>query len=299
MKRELSAKWRMWQQKVTNMAEYLVLSAGSKEFPIALKKVAESRKIKEVVFRPLLIDACIAIEDDGFTVYVGCEREKIEDSYRRWNDVNDGGRSLSNRTRFTIAHEICHTFFFRIEEKGFRRYIDTKHHKTLKSMERACDKAAARMLLPEPLLRIEVERIDILDAQGFVSLRKKAVVSVECLLYRVEESSVWNQDLGAIAYVRKQDGKFLIKELIIHPILRNIFPKAVKGETARNLIYDDRLSIYGGYERKVVIEKPVLVGSRQATQRFRVTCERISEYVDSFILTVRSEGQPKIVERTR
>lgn len=297
MKRGLSAKWRMWQQKVTNMAEYLVLSAGSKEFPIALKKVAESRKIKEVVFRPLLIDACIAVEDDGFTVYVGCERENIEDSYRRWNDVNDGGRSLPNRIRFTIAHEICHTFFFGIEEKGLRRYINPKHHRSLKSMERACDKAAARMLLPEPLLQAEAERIDILDAQGLVSLREKAAVSVECLLLRIKESSVWSRDFGAIAYVRKYNGEFLMEGLIIHPVLSNVFPKAVKGESPRNLIYDDRLSIYGGDEHKVVVEQPVLVGSRRATQSYRVTCERIYGYVDSFILTVRSEGRLKIAER--
>jgi hypothetical protein len=287
----------MWQQRVTNMAEYLALSAGSKEFPIALKKVAESRKIKEVVFRPLLIDACIGGEDDGFTVYVGCETERIEDSYRRWNDVRDGGRSLRVRTRFTIAHEICHTFFFGIEGKGPRRYIDVKHHGALKSMERACDKAAARILLPEPLLRAEMGRIDILDAQGFVSLREKTAVSVECLLLRIKESSVWSRDFGAIAYVRKHNGEFLIERLIIHPVLCNVFPKAVEGEAPRNLIYDDSLSIYGGYEHKVVVEQPVLVGSRRATQSYRVTCERIYGYVDSFILTVRSEGRPKIAER--
>lgn len=297
MKRGLSSKWRMWQKKAINIAESLALQVGSKQLPIPLKKIAESRQIKEVVFRPLLIDACIGVEDDGFTVYVGCETEHIEDYYRRWNDVRDGGRSLKVRTRFTIAHEICHTFFYGIEGDSPRKHIDTKHHETLKSMERACDKAAARMLLPEPILRAEMRRIDILDAQGLVFLREKAAVSVECLLLRIQESSVWSRDFGAIAYVRKHNGEFLMEKLIIHPVLCNVFPKAAEGESPRNLIYDDRLSIYGGYEHKVVVEQPVLVGSRRATQSYRVTCERIYGYVDSFILTVRSEGQPKIAER--
>lgn len=291
MKRGLSKRWQLWRHNTTNLAESLALKYSSGKLPVPLREIANSRHVKEVVFRPLMIDGCTAVEDDGFVIYVRCEEREVEDLHTRWNSVSDGGRSLSARMRFTIAHEITHTFFFDLDGPFPRSKINVEHNNTIRSLERECNRAATRILLPDVLLRTEVKNVDLLDPMSVLELRKKFGVSVACFLNRLRRSSVWDGNLGAIAHIQVEDGEYRIGEIIIHPHLQRVFPRAKKGHPAMDFIYCPSLTLYGGVESRALIDVPALVGTRRVLERFEVVCQRVAKHSTNFLLTVCWKGQ--------
>ena len=294
MSRGVSQKWKAWRSNVTTLAESLALKFGLGELPIPLREIARSRRVKEVAFRPLAIDGCTAVEDDGFVMYVRCEEGKIEDWNRRWNDTDNGECSLPGRTRFTIAHEIIHTFFFDTKGSSLRSRVNLKHSGTRQSIERECNTGASRLLLPEPFLQAEARMNDLLDPTVLVALRARAAISASCLVNRLKGSKAWSDSGGTVVYVREENGEFQIEDIAMHPVLNCLFPHVTKGQFLKDIIDCSALTLCGGTERKVVVEVPAQVGARKAFQRCVVACDHVYKTNKSYFVTIREEGTPRL-----
>src|ERR1700719_5074463 len=110
MRQQLTNRWTEKRRRLQGAAETLAFN-HNKSLPTNLWSMAEERKVREIDFRPLLVDGGLSLLDDGFLITVNCE-EGEEKKMREAFDTDPTGRTLPRRARFTIAHEIGHTFFF-------------------------------------------------------------------------------------------------------------------------------------------------------------------------------------------
>src|SRR5437762_7763330 len=80
--------------------------------PTDLCKLAQARQVRRVVLRNMIPRGGLATVHDGFDIF-------IRDEQSRELSVDDLGAiaALNSRQRFTFAHELAHTFFFRLDRQ--------------------------------------------------------------------------------------------------------------------------------------------------------------------------------------
>jgi hypothetical protein len=94
------------------------------------------------------------------------------------------------RTRFTIAHEICHTFFYE-----FASEMKFVPHKTDEMEERLCNYGAAALLMPKISLEREIKD-KFMSIQTLEELAGKYRVSLETMFLRLRELGFWNAEIS-------------------------------------------------------------------------------------------------------
>lgn len=134
---------------------------------------------------------------DGFLRPLG-------NSYNEGFIIHVNGDASAARRKFTIAHEICHTFFYEVvpELKFVEHAIDPAE-------ERLCDLGAAELLMPE----VSVKRLASQQTVGLVALNRMAEhfgVSVHSMLIRLETLNLWKARLSA--WRRLDDGSVTLSD---------------------------------------------------------------------------------------
>src|SRR5207248_1294642 len=124
----------------------------SRSLPTDLGAMARAHNVHEIDFRPLIVDGGLSLLENGFLISVRCEEAEI-DQFHRCFEKDSTGRGLPPRARFTIAHEIAHTFFFDRESSPPKSLINHNDRRTLPSLEGACSRAARQLLIPEFILQ--------------------------------------------------------------------------------------------------------------------------------------------------
>jgi hypothetical protein len=128
------------------------------------------------------------------------------------NDFSAGFRILlskdshSTRTRFTAAHELCHTFFYEyVPELKFQ------NHEADAAEERLCDIGAAELLMPSRAVRKHAKSMSTsLEALG--KLAKLFDVSLEAMLLRLRSIAGWRSELSK--WHRMTGGDFALHRLV-------------------------------------------------------------------------------------
>jgi hypothetical protein len=144
-------------------------------------------------------DGAIEVTADGFVVHMQSTKEQLVAT----SAVDSS--ALSPRQRFTLAHEISHTFFYGAE----RRPI--KPHPNLRLLENSCNYGAQGLLLPEHLIQREIgigRRFDSIEMA--CDIASAAKVSAEVVLQRMEELEQLKETDYAILTFRKQDDNNLV-----------------------------------------------------------------------------------------
>lgn len=170
----------------------LLNKASIIELPINPMKYLIFRKIKKIEYVGSLKEDGVLVNDkDGF-------RLKIREELRE---------NVVNRFRFTIAHEIGHTFFFDISGDGpVRRKVFSADEYLVE--EKLCDTFAANFLLPHSLLRNKFqefvhgkvgEEYQKAVVFSFLSLQSLFEVSLRTLLIRMSDLLLLN---GVVLYCR-------------------------------------------------------------------------------------------------
>ena len=245
---------------------------GSKSLPVTLKGIAASRKIRNVVFRPLLVDGCLTITDDGFNIYVRCDTGSSEETRAKF-EAEDQLGPLPPRMRFTIAHELAHTFFFDLDAGRPHNRLTIDHHNTLAALERVCNQAAARILLPSELVRAEFRVHDPYDPSALRRLAEKAAVSPQMLVNRSANCLVSSAALeGALTRNRRRQ-EYRLKAVRMHAILRGIFPRALVGSSVSDFFPDSAFVLNGGEEFERIAAIECRTNMSKFIQRFRFLCE--------------------------
>jgi len=114
--------------------------------------------------------------------------------------------STQVRTRFTIAHELCHTFFYEIvpELKFGSVEVDPEE-------ERLCNLGAAELLIPTKSLKAQAKLVEI-SLNSLEKLAAMYTVSTEAMLLRLRSLKLWDCELSF--WRRKVDGSFSMDRII-------------------------------------------------------------------------------------
>jgi IrrE N-terminal-like domain len=172
---------RLWRSE--NWADFLPSTLGYSSPPVDLYAVARHRRIKRLSLRFMIPRGVLMPVDGGFEVY-------LRDSCQKEMDISEpeaeGG--LSNRQRFSLAHEIAHTFFYKFSNlKPAPEAVSNELE-----LEKTCDRTAAHILIPTNLLKREIGDYQRIDASLIRSIACKFRTSLTVAIDRlttVEPSS--------------------------------------------------------------------------------------------------------------
>src|SRR6267154_3204031 len=92
-------------------ADSLASTVSKNEFPILLRPLAECRKVTSVDFCPLLVDAMLTTHPKGFRILLNSDSGRAQELKERYHNESKI-KMLHSRLRFSIAHELAHTFFY-------------------------------------------------------------------------------------------------------------------------------------------------------------------------------------------
>jgi len=227
-----SEKWRDWRRHIAGRCDILTREMSP---PIPLQEIYSRCKVKKVVFQPMLVEAGLAIDDDGFVVFVSCDEEAKQEWTSAFNDANQRGRFLPGRVRFSMAHELIHTFFYDTEQKPYRKKIRETHHKEIDSLETACNYGASQLLLPTRQLRTDTNKSDFLSTRRIVDLARKYRVSIECLIHRLEYLEDWTAERGILVYLKEVNDEYRIRAIAKSASVRGLFENAINDSDYKSL----------------------------------------------------------------
>lgn len=109
------------------------------------------------------------------------------------------------RIRFTMAHELCHTFFYE-----FVPEIKFAPHESDDGEERLCNLGAAAFLLPSSALRRRVKKLQPrLETLALLSAEYR--VSIPTMMLRLRELGFWRCEVSL--WHRMSDGRFVLDRL--------------------------------------------------------------------------------------
>jgi len=109
------------------------------------------------------------------------------------------------RIRFTMAHELCHTFFYELVPE-----IKFAPHETDDEEERLCNLGAAAFLLPASMLRRRVKKLQPrLETLELLSAEYR--VSIPTMMLRLRELGLWQCEVSL--WHRMSDGRFVLDRL--------------------------------------------------------------------------------------
>src|SRR5450432_862959 len=98
-------------------ADSLASRVSKNEFPVFLRPIVERRKVTSVDFCPLLVDAMLTTHSEGFRILLNSYGGRENELKERYSNESKG-RLLPPRFRFSIAHELAHTFFYDLTDRS-------------------------------------------------------------------------------------------------------------------------------------------------------------------------------------
>jgi len=150
----------------------------------------------------------INVESLATKLKINIEHEELDDDVSGFLIIKKDKSTIvvnschpSNRQRFTIAHEIGH-FMLHAKISGKEIFVDKKYNRDLNSStgeieeEKQANQFAAELLMPEKILRKEIEDsdIDLVDDTATFVLAKKFQVSEQALGYRLAKLDLGLED---------------------------------------------------------------------------------------------------------
>jgi hypothetical protein len=172
-------------------ADALSCHAARNEFPVLLRSVAQRRKVTSVMFRPLLVDAMLTTHSEGFRMFFNSNGANSLELKTLYEDESRE-RPMDSRFRFSLAHEIAHTLFYDISDgrpQLAKQFRSGGGRTALENLERNCNKLAARLLMPTPMLKAAFQRMKSLTPKSLTDLAFRAGVSIEALVRRISEDN--------------------------------------------------------------------------------------------------------------
>lgn len=185
------------------------------------------------------VEAAIAFDDGSFHVYINSEGSNADELNRAFREDDGVGSKLPlhirSRARFSIAHEIAHTFFYSCSENRLKSIANTSTPRTHRSLEYSANTVAGALLLPHKLLLPLLRTRNLLDPDVLASVTQDACVSGDALIRRLSRAPDTEHPLGMLAYITTGDNP-VFRAISSHYSLRPVFGNIEKGFCLRDLI---------------------------------------------------------------
>jgi hypothetical protein len=160
--------------------------------------------VLSVEYRPMAPEGVLTPVQGGFRIFL------------QNNFLDRPG--IKVRQRFTLAHELAHTFFYDLNGS-----IPTpiKGSPRPSKLEHFCHVAANQLLIPEILLKRELaKKGEVASVQSILDLADLFEVSVEVLMRRLHKLGLIADDKFAAVLVNTHGGKRLIQAACYGSLLR-------------------------------------------------------------------------------
>jgi len=163
------------REAMKSLVEHLCKDKKASGRPAELEPLLHCRRILDIEYAEVACDGFIkplgTAFDDGFRMVIS-------------NSVPNA------RRRFTMAHELCHTFFYElVPELKFRP------HETDEAEETLCNYGAAVLLMPEKSIRREAKKLPVsIDSLDF--LANRFAVSLEAMALRLRDIHAWHTEIS-------------------------------------------------------------------------------------------------------
>lgn len=113
--------------------------------------------------------------------------------------------AYDERLRFTIAHELCHTFFYE-----FVPELKFSNHKPDSNEETLCNLGAAAFLMPAAGLRRRAAEVSV-GLESLETLAREYGVSIPAMFLRLRGLGAWKCELSV--WVPSIDGTFRLQKI--------------------------------------------------------------------------------------
>jgi hypothetical protein len=209
---------RPW--RADNWADFLPSALGYSRPPVDLFAVARHRRIQHLGLRSMIPRGLLLPIAGGFETY-------LRSSVRRDLDISDVEPLglLSHRQRFSLAHEIAHTFFYRLSDAV--PSPDGTFSNALE-LEKMCDRTAGHILMPTSLLRREIGDYERIDATVVRSIASKFRTSLTVAIERISTVEPTNLSERCVLLARRLQGDAEILALYFGVGLLRTLPRPSK-----------------------------------------------------------------------
>jgi hypothetical protein len=204
-----------------NWADVLPAVLGFQRPPVDLYVVARHRRIQHLAFRFILPRGIMVPVAGGFEVY-------LRDQVRKEIDISkeEPEGELSVRHRFSLAHEIAHTRFYRLSEPV------PSHDDAIpnwRKVEDDCDRMAGCILVPTYLLRKKVRNYrKEIDSDFVRSVGSEFRTSLTVALERLRVVEAASSFGRCILLARRIQGDAEIQSLFFGLGLSPVLPRPKK-----------------------------------------------------------------------
>lgn len=227
---------RLWKDRKSALLDginRLLDKISSDELKAPLFELAQRRRVRGVEFRRMIPDGGLAVQDDGFRIIVRADNDSQECS-TRW-ERGERPVALPVEKRFTIAHELAHTFFFDLSNDKPREVVNPRDQAGIHQLEVACNSAARMILLPTRLFNHpQVRALDFSLPSDLRKLQKRAAVSADVLVLRIRDRIKSFPGPGGVLCIRlSEEGDVEISRMAMIWAMQGMFPG---GEKDRRLL---------------------------------------------------------------
>jgi hypothetical protein len=264
--------WSSRRRNAIQSAEAVVATI-SNSLPVDLNRIAATRAVRRIEFTPLLTHGGLAVRNDGFIIYVRCNNGESADLTARFAKDGTGvslPTAVARRARFTIAHEIAHTFFYDVRRMPPRPKTQVNDDASATKLELACNQIAGLILIPETALQRRLANFDVVSPDELRMLANAAVVSAQAVIYRFKHLVKLTHPEAILASVSREGADWIIGAISRHYSLRHIFIGAKVGASIKTLVDNPDFLLLGGDRREAHVE---FLG-RGGKRRLLVSCEK-------------------------
>ena len=191
-------------------------SRRADELPVDLVRLATAAGVLSIEERPMIPEAVLSTERAGFRIHL------------QNNFVGVPGVRI--RQRFSLAHEIVHTFFYELHSGRYRAMPRAPRGDKL---EAACHRGAGLILVPQRLLVGELGKFEKpIGATCAIELSRTFDVSVEVMLRRMRDACASQLVDVALVLVRRiQQCEAVIDFALYPPWLKTLLPQPHRGRS--------------------------------------------------------------------
>jgi len=253
-----SKKFEADVARLLEMVESRALFHSKKLAPTPLNPLAHERSAN-VRFMPLPVPGCLCSTSSGFDIFVQTHVKDSKGFSEKFVSGNDN--QLPVRHRFTIAHEIAHTYFYDLSKQPPSMQFPPNADKELRRMEKACDAIANRMLLPKLILEDFVKKNDPTDPNRLRELAGKSAVSPQVVVSAFGSSTGCLPHNSGIASVAHDGTCYRITSFAFGALLKTRFTLA-KGQKLSEWIGSQDFMPNGGTQSQVTFRRTAKTDKR-------------------------------------
>ena len=281
--------------RLLDVVENRALSHSKNSAPTQLNPLARERSAN-VRFMPLPVPGCLSTTSGGFDIFVQTNAKDSKGFSEKFLSGNDN--LLPARHRFTIAHEIAHTYFYDLSKQPPFMQFPPNADKEHRRMETACNVIANRMLLPRLILEDFVKKNDPTDPNCLRELAGKSAVSPQVIVSAFGSSAGCLPHNSAIASVAHDGTCYRITSFALGALLKIRFT-LVKGQKLSEWISSPDFTPNGGAQPQVAFRRTAK-DDKRTIYSFVAKFERVttpSPRVNYFVSMSQLEiGQPDLLQ---